>query len=61
MKGVPFGEVREYLESRGWRLQRIWKPYRIFLRGEAELPLMVEVEEGEVDRRAFEEIKKHAG
>jgi hypothetical protein len=60
MKGIPFTEVREYLEARGWRFQRIWRPYRVFLRGDNELPIMVEVEEGMVDRRAFEEIKKHA-
>lgn len=63
MKGVPFNEVRAYLEhpDRKWRFQRIWRPYRVFLRGDNELPIMVEVEEGMVDRRVFEEIKKHAG
>jgi len=39
---VPFAEVLELFESRGWRLQRIWEPYRVFMK-EGELPFLVPV------------------
>ncbi|MBL8759720.1 MAG: hypothetical protein JNL50_00300 [Phycisphaerae bacterium] len=57
---VSFEVALRYLEERGWRLQRIWKPYRVFVRGKEELPLLVEVQRGQVDRKAWEIIKKHA-
>ncbi len=39
---VPFAEVLELFESRGWRLQKIWEPYRVFAK-EGELPFLVPV------------------
>jgi hypothetical protein len=39
---VPFAEVLELFESRGWRLQKIWEPYRVFLK-EGELPFLIPV------------------
>ena len=42
VESVPFAEVLELFESRGWRLQRIWEPYRVFMK-EGELPFLVPV------------------
>jgi hypothetical protein len=39
---VPFAEVLEFFESRGWRLQKIWEPYRVFIK-EGELPFLIPV------------------
>jgi hypothetical protein len=30
---VLFAEVLELFESRGWRLQKIWEPYRVCYKG----------------------------
>lgn len=57
---IPFKVVLAHLEAKGWKLQRIWKPYRVFLRGREELPILVDVENGKVDRKAWEQIKKIA-
>jgi hypothetical protein len=39
---VLFAEVLELFESRGWRLQKIWEPYRVFMK-EGELPFLIPV------------------
>ena len=39
---VPFAEVLGLFESRGWRLQKIWEPYRVFMK-EGELPFLIPV------------------
>lgn len=41
-ESVPFSEVLEFFESRGWRLQKIWEPYRVFMK-EGELPFLIPV------------------
>jgi hypothetical protein len=41
-EGAPFAEVLELFESRGWRLQKIWEPYRVFMK-EGELPFLIPV------------------
>jgi hypothetical protein len=41
-ESVPFAEVLEFFESRGWRLQKIWEPYRVFMK-EGELPFLIPV------------------
>jgi hypothetical protein len=41
-ESVPFAEALELFESRGWRLQKIWEPYRVFAK-EGELPFLVPV------------------
>ena len=61
MERIPFQAVLEYLESRGWVLKRIWKPYRIFVRGDEELPIMVTVEQNAVSAEDFDKIKEFAG
>jgi len=39
---VPFAEVLELFESRGWRLRKIWEPYRVFMK-KGELPFLISV------------------
>ena len=41
-EAVPFAEVLEFFESQGWRLQKIWEPYRVFGK-EGEWPFLVPV------------------
>lgn len=56
---VPFQVVLEFLESRGWALSRIWKPYRVFIK-EGELPILVEVHDGSVEGDDFDYIRRIA-
>jgi hypothetical protein len=44
---VPFAEVLEVFECRGWRLQKIWEPYRVFMKP-GELPFLIPVHEQKV-------------
>lgn len=39
---IPFSEMLELLESRGWMLQRIAPPYRIFTKKDR-LPILIPV------------------
>jgi hypothetical protein len=57
---VPFSNVLELLESHGWVLQRIWKPYFVFQKGD-ELPILVQVDERMVSDGNFEKIKQILG
>jgi hypothetical protein len=41
-ESVSFAEILELFESRGWRLQKIWEPYRVFMK-EGELPFLIPV------------------
>ncbi len=41
-ESVPFAEILGLFESRGWRLQKIWEPYRVFMK-EGELPFLIPV------------------
>ena len=41
-ESVPFAEVLGLFESQGWRLQKIWEPYRVFMK-EGELPWLIPV------------------
>lgn len=53
---VPFSDMLELLESHGWVLQKTWKPYFVFYRGD-ELPILVQVEEKMVSDATFEKVK----
>jgi len=53
-KDSDFGEILRLFEKNGWVLQRIWSPYRIFMK-EEELPWLIPVHEGKVD---YEYVKK---
>ena len=39
---IPFSEMLKILESRGWTLQRIAPPYRIFTKKD-QLPILIPV------------------
>ena len=41
-ESVPFAEILGLFESGGWRLQKIWEPYRVFMK-EGELPFLIPV------------------
>ena len=57
---VPFSQVLELLENHGWTVQRIWKPYRVFVKSN-ELPILIPVEDGKVNVVYVEKIKKILG
>ncbi len=57
---VSFSEVVDLLESHGWELTGIWKPYRVFTKPESDaLPILIEVHERKVRHDDVERIKKH--
>ena len=49
-----FEEILELFESHGWVLQKIYAPYRVFMK-EGELPFLIPVHEGKV---SYEYVKK---
>jgi len=53
---VPFEEVLELFESRGWRLQKIWEPYRVFMK-KGELPFLIPVHEQKVSVEYVDKIE----
>lgn len=53
---VPFEGVLEFFESRGWRLQKIWEPYRVFMK-EGELPFLIPVHEQKVSVEYVDKIE----
>jgi len=54
---VGFEEVLNLFESHGWKLQRIWEPYRIFVK-EGELPWLIPVHNRKVDIEYVDKFKK---
>lgn len=57
---VPFSEVVDLLETHGWELTRIWRPYRVFTKpGSDELPILIEVHDRMVRQSDVERIKDH--
>lgn len=54
---VDFEEVLDLLESHGWRLQKVWNPYRVFVK-EGELPILIPVHNRKVDIEYVQKIKK---
>jgi len=60
---VGFQEVLELFESHGWKLQKIYEPYRVFFR-EGELPWLIPVRNRKVDAeyvKKFKEFLKERG
>jgi hypothetical protein len=53
---VPFAEVLEFFESRGWKLQKIWEPYRAFMKP-GELPFLIPVHEQKVSVEYVDKIE----
>jgi hypothetical protein len=54
---VGFEEVLRLFESHGWKLQRIWQPYRVFVK-EGELPWLIPVHNRKVALDYVEKFKK---
>ena len=57
-KDADFEEVLKLFESHGWKLHRIDKPYRVFLRGKEELPWLIPVHDKKVDAVYVEKFKE---
>ncbi len=55
-ESVPFAEVLKLFESQGWRLQKIWEPYRVFMK-EGELPFLIPVHGQKVSVEYVNKIK----
>ena len=54
---AQFAVVLSYLEAHGWRLTRIWTPYRVFTKP-GHLPILVKVRDRMVDPDDFAKIKR---
>ena len=55
---VDFEEVLELFESYGWKLQKIYEPYRVFIRGGDELPWLIPVHDKKVDAEYVKKFKE---
>ena len=63
-QNVDFEEVLELFESYGWKLQKIYEPYRVFVREKEELPWLIPVHDKKVDGeyvKKFKEFLKERG
>ena len=54
---VGFEEVLELFESRGWKLQKIYEPYRVFVK-KGELPWLIPVHNKKVDAEYVKKFKE---
>ena len=54
---VHFQEVLELFESHGWKLQKIYELYRVFVK-EGELPWLIPVHDKKVDIEYVEKFKQ---
>jgi len=54
---IDFRDVLEMFESYGWKLQRIWEPYRVFVK-EGELPWLIPVLNRKVDVEYVKKFQK---
>jgi hypothetical protein len=57
-KDSDFAEVLKLFEKNGWVLQRIWTPYRVFMK-EGELPFLIRVYEGKVNDEYVKKINDY--
>ena len=60
---VDFEKILELFESHGWKLQRIYEPYRVFIK-EGQLPWLIPVHDRKVDAeyvKKFKEFLKERG
>jgi hypothetical protein len=58
-KNVKFQEVLRLFESHGWKLKKIWEPYRVFTKDGEPLPFLIPVHNQEVDIKYVEKIKEY--
>jgi len=54
---VDFEKVLELFESHGWKLQRIYEPYRVFVK-QGELPWLIPVHDKKVDVEYVKKFKE---
>ena len=54
---VGFEEVLELFESHGWKLQKIYEPYRVFVK-KGELPWLIPVHSKKVDAEYVKKFKE---
>jgi hypothetical protein len=54
---VDFEKVLALFESHGWKLKRIWEPYRVFVK-EGELPWLIPVHGRKVDVEYVDKFKR---
>ena len=56
-QSIDFEEVLTLFESHGWKLQKIYEPYRVFVK-EGELPWLIPVRNRKVDAEYVGKFKK---
>jgi hypothetical protein len=54
---VDFEQVLKLFESYGWRLEKIYEPYRVFVK-EGQLPWLIPVKNRKVDIEYVQKFKK---
>lgn len=54
---VGFEQVLKLFESHGWQLQKIYEPYRVFVK-EGQLPWLIPVKDRKVDVEYVQKFKK---
>ncbi|HCO93364.1 MAG TPA: hypothetical protein DIU00_05340 [Phycisphaerales bacterium] len=54
---VSFEEVLELFESHGWKLQKIYESYRVFVK-QGELPWLIPVHDKKVDAEYVKKFKE---
>ena len=62
-QSVDFEEILEFFERHGWKLQKIYEPYRVFVK-QGELPWLIPVYDKKVDAeyvKKFKEFLKERG
>ena len=57
-RDFEFEEIVDLFESHGWVLQKIYKPYRVFIK-KGELPWMIPVHEGKVNNEYVKKINDY--
>lgn len=57
---VDFEKVLKLFEENGWKLGRIWKPYRVFInpKDKNSLPFLIPVEGKKVHERYYKKVKQ---
>ena len=56
MSNINFDDVLELFEANGWKLQKIYEPYRVFVKNE-ELPWLIPVHDKKVDEEYVKKFK----
>lgn len=54
---MDFEEVLEFFEAHGWKLQKIYEPYRVFIK-QGELPWLIPVHDKKVDAEYVKKFKE---